>query len=452
MVLRLLVGVLEGGGSTPALFWFGLLITCSIHAILWTGVAMVMVRRAALSSAAQHALWKVALFGPVVTTALAAGAPSLFERTVGIGAPASSLVEPVSRSPVLSALADAPSVLWSLLATCCVGIAALRVVRFFGAMVLLWLRVRARRSVTDGRLLTRLRCLQSRLALPPVRLTESGGVSGPLVLWPFEICIPETGIGALTDTEVDAVLAHELAHLERRDDLWFPLAGLAQAILWTQPMTGWVVARFRETSELACDDRAVEMTGDALGLAKALTRVAGRLIRGPTAAVPTMARSTSTLVMRVERLARAGSWESDTNPRAPRRLLALLTSFGVVSAVLSVQIGRTRASLATTAPVDTPHLTAERVASPMQPGPPDTGAAGRRMGTLAQRERTLAAQLSAFGVSEQAPSRDDADVEVLQLTQELRHVRAEELWIEQQLAAHDAAGDTGPMRSNGPTP
>jgi hypothetical protein len=74
------------------------------------------------------------------------------------------------------------------------------------------------------------------------------------------------------------------------------------------------------------------------------------------------------------------------------------------------------------------------------------------MGTLAQRERTLAAQLSAFGVSEQAPSRDDADVEVLQLTQELRHVRAEELWIEQQLAAHDAAGDTGPMRSNGPTP
>ena len=100
------------------------------------------------------------------------------------------------------------------------------------------------------------------------------------------------GLLPLCDAELDSVLAHELAHLERRDGVWFPVVGVAVATLWLQPLCGWAAARFRDNAEQACDDRAVELTRDAPALARVLLQLAsGAAVRAPGLLAPAMANA-----------------------------------------------------------------------------------------------------------------------------------------------------------------
>ncbi len=250
---------------------------------MWTGAAALLARRGSLSSSTRHLLWKMALFGPLATLLLAAAMSWGFER-----APGDNGISWRDRCPVARGRsraggprcragerrfdqesADAASPArragkprgWSLLAACTAGAAALGLLRFATSALLLWRGLRGRREVQDARLLQRLERLRARTGLRRVALTESAGIGSPLVIGASEICVPLARLAALTDAEVDAVFAHELAHLERRDGLWFPAAGLVQSVLWANPLVHWASSRFRQTAELACDDRAVELTG-----------------------------------------------------------------------------------------------------------------------------------------------------------------------------------------------
>ena len=71
--------------------------------------------------------------------------------------------------------------------------------------------------------------------------------------------------------QIDALLAHELAHIARKDWLWNGVQCAIEALLFFNPAVWWLGRRVRQEREHACDDLAVAACGDALALAEALT-------------------------------------------------------------------------------------------------------------------------------------------------------------------------------------
>ncbi len=96
------------------------------------------------------------------------------------------------------------------------------------------------------------------------------GLLRPLVL------IPAAWVTELPLPMLEAVIAHELAHLRRRD-LWINLLQrLAETLLFYHPAVWWLSQRLRAERELCADELAVAATGRRLEYAQALEQVAHR--------------------------------------------------------------------------------------------------------------------------------------------------------------------------------
>jgi beta-lactamase regulating signal transducer with metallopeptidase domain len=110
----------------------------------------------------------------------------------------------------------------------------------------------------------------------PTQLLVSSHVPAPLSLGFFHpaIVIPQALLDTLSDSELEHVVLHELAHLRRRDD-WSNLAQrLIEAILPIQPAVHWIGRRMSIEREMACDDWVIATTGTAKPYAASLTKVA----------------------------------------------------------------------------------------------------------------------------------------------------------------------------------
>ena len=132
-----------------------------------------------------------------------------------------------------------------------------------------------------------------------VRLTCSSRLASPVALAGDEICVPERA-RELGPRELETMLAHELAHLERRDPAWLRATSALERILFPQPMNRLAARRLEQAAEYLCDERAVEWTGAGVALARCLHQVASW--RGAGAGgLSAMVRPTSPLVSRVRR-------------------------------------------------------------------------------------------------------------------------------------------------------
>ena len=69
---------------------------------------------------------------------------------------------------------------------------------------------------------------------------------------------------------VEALLAHELAHIRRLDWCWNALQCTIEALFFHHPAMWWLSRRIRDEREHACDDLAVAVCGDPIALAEAL--------------------------------------------------------------------------------------------------------------------------------------------------------------------------------------
>ncbi len=87
------------------------------------------------------------------------------------------------------------------------------------------------------------------------------------------VLMPSECLDALDDKELDAVIAHEIAHIARRDFAVNILLNIAEAALFFNPFLWYLTARVRVERELCCDDVAVEKTGDRLHYARALAKL-----------------------------------------------------------------------------------------------------------------------------------------------------------------------------------
>ena len=124
-------------------------------------------------------------------------------------------------------------------------------------------------QATLGRIAERLAIARS------VRLLESTVVQVPTAIGAFRpvILFPATVFLGLPTQGLEALIAHELAHVRRHDYLVNLFQTVAETLLFYHPAVWWVSARIRSEREQCCDDLAIAATGDARTYARALIRL-----------------------------------------------------------------------------------------------------------------------------------------------------------------------------------
>ncbi len=79
------------------------------------------------------------------------------------------------------------------------------------------------------------------------------GIIRPALIWP-------AGISAqLTDAHLEAIIAHEVWHVRRRDNLAAAMHMVVEAIFWFHPLVWWLGARLVEERERACDEEVLRL-------------------------------------------------------------------------------------------------------------------------------------------------------------------------------------------------
>ncbi len=108
----------------------------------------------------------------------------------------------------------------------------------------------------------------------PIRAGFSACVSGPCTFGFFKpvILLPLSCLTHLGPLEIEAILAHELAHIKRADFLHKCLQSLIEALFFYHPGMKFICAQISTEREHACDDLAVAALGQTAPLARGLLK------------------------------------------------------------------------------------------------------------------------------------------------------------------------------------
>ena len=164
----------------------------------------------------------------------------------------------------------------------------------------------AAREIDDPVWIGRFADLRGRLGVSrAVRLLSSASATVPFVVgWLRPVVLVPAGLlTGLTPSELEAIFAHELAHIRRHDFLVNLLQNVVETLLFYHPAVWWMSSQIRKEREHCCDDVAAAVCGGALGYAKAL--VALEQLRPATGLV--VAVSGGSLLERIRRLAGASA-------------------------------------------------------------------------------------------------------------------------------------------------
>ena len=146
--------------------------------------------------------------------------------------------------------------------------------RMAGGLIYLERLRRAASISVAPALLAKCRELQARLGLTRViRFCECHWLDAPAVIGWFRpvVLLPVRALTGLTEDQIEAVIAHELAHIRRFDAFVNLFQVIAESLLFFHPAVWWLNKRVRIERENCCDDVAVAACGNHLGYARALT-------------------------------------------------------------------------------------------------------------------------------------------------------------------------------------
>jgi uncharacterized protein (TIGR03435 family) len=164
---------------------------------------------------------------------------------------------PLEKRPLTTFLARGVTVIWPL--------GSLAVLLVWAAR---WRRVAATvrnaTPISSGAALATLRRLEDapggrggpRLRLVSSKWAHEPGVFGlvkPVLMWPAGI------EDRLSEEQVEAILAHEVSHVRRRDNLAAVAHMVVEAIFWFHPLVWWIGARLVDERERACDEAVVRL-------------------------------------------------------------------------------------------------------------------------------------------------------------------------------------------------
>lgn len=243
------------------------LLTYAVHGAMFTALAFVAERtRWGAVASRRDAFWKLALVGGVVTSTVFVAAGS---------APSGAAVHLSPQGAIAPAL-DGDGVFW--LATAWMAITALLALRAGRAWRLGIRHVGRRRVIRRGPAPALLREILGPGA-DRVTLSCSRTLRVP-VAFAREICVPVRAFRELPHDELRALLAHEAAHVVRRDTAWLAIAAAVRALGWWQPLNLVAAARLRLAMELCCDERAAAEPHERAALARCLITVAEWSVEG----------------------------------------------------------------------------------------------------------------------------------------------------------------------------
>jgi beta-lactamase regulating signal transducer with metallopeptidase domain len=275
------------------------LLTYAIHStVLLTGVWMIARFAGKRFAAMEESAWRAALFGSVFTAAVQTLLLVRHPAVLLTGAAASMPTPlPVSVRTVASTgtslVVQGMMVLWVI-------IAGLRAGTLIVMLHALHERVRAHARLAAFSVARRAAHFAGNAR---VTVIVSPAIATPLVLGGGQLCLPERTAHELSDTELDAILAHEVAHVVRRDPSWMFAAELMRRVFFFQPLNAVATARLRAIAECSCDDWALSRTGDGIALASALARATSWVRAGEQLPLAVAMTSTESLALiRVRRI------------------------------------------------------------------------------------------------------------------------------------------------------
>jgi beta-lactamase regulating signal transducer with metallopeptidase domain len=134
-----------------------------------------------------------------------------------------------------------------------------------------------------------------------VSLMNSALVQVPTVIGWLRpaVLLPVGCLTGLSTIQIEAIFAHELAHIRRHDYLVSVFQSIVEAVLFYHPAVWWVSKQVRREREDSCDDLAVKISGDSLAYAKALSFLEERRRSLPAVA---LGANGGVLAMRIKRL------------------------------------------------------------------------------------------------------------------------------------------------------
>ncbi len=182
----------------------------------------------------------------------------------------------------------------------------------------------------------------------PIALTGSAHLGAPVALSSTEVCVPLDCWAQLGADDREALLAHEFAHIERRDPAWFTAAAVTERLFFFLPWHRALRQRLNASAEVACDALAAKRVGSRTAVARCLAEVAawsqGAVQRAPVpSSVPAMAGTPGELVSRVKHLL-----DNDERPTSRRFVLAAaagLAAFACCTPALTTRTGASGAAV-----------------------------------------------------------------------------------------------------------
>ncbi|MCF0059568.1 M56 family metallopeptidase [Dyadobacter sp. CY356] len=155
--------------------------------------------------------------------------------------------------------------------------AAVLVVRFLGGWIYTEYLRHNSRLVMNKEWRARFGVLTAKLKVyQSIELKESSKILTPMVIGTLQpvVLIPIGLLLGFPTAQIEAILAHELAHIRRHDYLVNMLQSFVEVVFFFHPALWWLSERVRIEREHCCDDLAIEACGDRLSLAHALVGIA----------------------------------------------------------------------------------------------------------------------------------------------------------------------------------
>ena len=222
----------------------------------------------------------------VFVNAARADTEAFFTRLAPRLEPAADTVTPLA----------AAAVIWSVGVLAVVAVWAVR-----------WRRLaaiaRGAAPVETGREVDALRRIERAVGVwSPIRLAQTDsalepgvfGVRRPILVWPRAIN------EHLDERQLATILAHEVAHVRRRDNLAAMLQMAVTAIFWFHPLVWWLGARLVDERERACDEAVVRLGHEPRVYAETILTACRLFLESPLACVSGV--TGSDLSKRIERI------------------------------------------------------------------------------------------------------------------------------------------------------
>ncbi|UON82092.1 M48 family metalloprotease [Dyadobacter chenwenxiniae] len=162
-----------------------------------------------------------------------------------------------------------------------------------------------------------------------VEFRETAKIVTPMVIGALRpvVLIPIGLLSGFSTAQIEAILAHELAHIRRNDYLINMLQSFVEVVFFFHPAIWWLSDRIRAEREHCCDDIALSVCGDKMSLAHALVKVA-EWQRTPGFAMA-FASKKPLLLQRVQRVLGLNPKPARTLGNLPIMLFALSLVIGV---------------------------------------------------------------------------------------------------------------------------